>query len=91
MAAPKTTEEKIADTRKRKLEAAFKAREAAKRLDDRLARLETERAKRLVGELEKAYRAGVASKDFKAFLGLCERHWPADVPAPAAGARPPAV
>jgi len=80
MGARKTIEEQLSDIRRRQEERIKqiqrKDREKVKKLNERLAKIKTERLSAAGAELAKLYKEQAAGLDIKKVLALCEKYWP---------------
>jgi hypothetical protein len=81
MGARKTIEEQLSDIRRRREEKIkqmqLKDRAKEKKLNERLAKIKTERLSAAGAELAKLYKDQAAFLDIKKVLALCEKYWPA--------------
>jgi hypothetical protein len=80
MGARKTIEEQLSDMRRRREERIkqmeLKDRAKEKKLNERLAKIKTERLSSAGAELAKLYNEQAAGLDIKKVLALCEKYWP---------------
>ena len=80
MGAGKTIEEQLSDIRRRQDERIKQIqqrdRAKVKKLNERLAKIKTERLAEAGAALEKLYKEQGTSLDVKKVLALCEKYWP---------------